>query len=65
MRKAYPINTEVLLLDKISAKITAVTFYNDYEKYLLTRINDGAVLEEWYEEAYFTLWEIKKIGFDL
>lgn len=55
MRKAYPINTEVLLLDKISAKITAVTFYNDYEKYLLTRINDGAVLEEWYEEAYFTL----------
>ena len=65
MRTAYPLNTEVLLLDKIPARITAVTFYHNYEKYLLSRINDGSVVEEWHEDSYFTLWEIKKIGFDL
>jgi len=63
IRKAYPLHTDVLLMDKIEARIMAVTFYPSYEKYLLSRIKDSDIIEEWYEESYFTVGKIKKIGF--
>lgn len=40
MRKAYPIGTEVTVMGKIDATITAVTFYDGHEKYLLSRVKD-------------------------
>lgn len=65
MRKAYPIGTEVTVMGKIDATITAVTFYDGHEKYLLSRVNDWGVVEEWFTDAYFKLCSNKKIGFDL
>jgi hypothetical protein len=49
----------------MEARIMAVTFYGSSEKYLIVRMEDSKVTEEWFPEEYFTVGKTKKIGFDL
>jgi len=65
MRKAYPIGTKVTLISWIQWTISAVAFYDKYESYLIVYVLNDEIKEGWWQERIFSVWDIKKIWFNI